>query len=45
MSGKKKDYQFKIKRHDEELLLSVKGKGAVQKRNIKMYEGAMHFKI
>jgi hypothetical protein len=42
---KMKDYQFKIKRKDDELLLSIKGKRTVRKLDIRRYEGAMHFKV
>lgn len=43
--GKNKDYQFKIKRDEQQLLLTVKGRGATQKRDIKKYEGDMHLRI
>jgi hypothetical protein len=44
-AGKYKDYQFKIKRKDNVLELTVRGKGAVQRHDIKKYESAMHFKV
>ncbi|MEQ6378593.1 hypothetical protein RZN25_17445 [Bacillaceae bacterium S4-13-56] len=43
--GKNKDYQFKIKRDEQQLLLTVKGRNATQKSDIKKYEGDIHLRI
>lgn len=44
-AGKYKDFQFKIRRNGSDLLLTIKGKGAVREHNIKQYEGKLTFKI
>ncbi|WP_077212424.1 phospholipase D-like domain-containing protein [Bacillus dakarensis] len=43
--GKRKDFQFKIRRNSDQLLLTIKGKGRLREHQIKRYEGVLHFKV
>lgn len=44
-AGKNGDFQFKIKRNGNELILTVKGTGRPRRHEIKHYEGKLHFRI